>query len=112
MLVRDVGDKIKGSGRWPLVMDPSGQASVFLRYLVSGWRTLVPCSTAVLLSQCCWELLFVPMAHPTPSQCNPTPYPPASTDPLPQPTNCTNQPTGRIPTTSTRCPPSTWSPTA
>jgi hypothetical protein len=33
-LVRDVGDKIKADGRWPLVIDTSGQASVFLRYLV------------------------------------------------------------------------------
>ena len=36
VLVRDVGDKIKSDGRWPLVIDTSGQASVFLRYLVSG----------------------------------------------------------------------------
>mmetsp|Transcript_17327 Transcript_17327/g.52118 ORF Transcript_17327/g.52118 Transcript_17327/m.52118 type:complete len:511 (-) Transcript_17327:11-1543(-) len=35
VLVRDVGEKIKADGRWPLVIDPSGQASVFLRYLVS-----------------------------------------------------------------------------
>ena len=34
MLVKDVGSKIKSDGRWPLVIDTSGQASVFLRYLV------------------------------------------------------------------------------
>ena len=36
VLVRDVGDKIKADGRWPLLIDTSGQASVFLRYLVGG----------------------------------------------------------------------------
>jgi hypothetical protein len=34
VLVRDVGGKIAASGRWPLVIDTSGQASVFLRYMV------------------------------------------------------------------------------
>lgn len=32
VLIRDVGGKVAESGRWPLVIDPSGQASVFLRY--------------------------------------------------------------------------------
>ncbi|XP_051872424.1 IQ motif and ankyrin repeat domain-containing protein 1-like [Pristis pectinata] len=32
VLLKDVGDKIKQDGRWPLVIDPSGQASTFLRY--------------------------------------------------------------------------------
>ncbi|KXZ44826.1 hypothetical protein GPECTOR_61g779 [Gonium pectorale] len=32
VLVRDVGGLIAASGRWPLVLDSSGQASVFLRY--------------------------------------------------------------------------------
>lgn len=40
MLIRDVGGKIKADGRWPLVVDPSGQASVFLRYLVGGLQYL------------------------------------------------------------------------
>ncbi|XP_076463070.1 IQ motif and ankyrin repeat domain-containing protein 1-like [Babylonia areolata] len=32
VLFRDVGNKIKDSGKWPLIIDPSGQASTFLRY--------------------------------------------------------------------------------
>ncbi|XP_038057006.1 IQ motif and ankyrin repeat domain-containing protein 1-like isoform X2 [Patiria miniata] len=32
VLMRDVGDKIKNDGRWPLIIDPSGRASTFLRY--------------------------------------------------------------------------------
>ncbi|XP_059827533.1 IQ motif and ankyrin repeat domain-containing protein 1-like isoform X2 [Hypanus sabinus] len=32
VLLKDVGDKIKQDGRWPLIIDPSGQASTFLRY--------------------------------------------------------------------------------
>uniref|UniRef100_A0A8D1NGA8 IQ motif and ankyrin repeat containing 1 n=2 Tax=Sus scrofa TaxID=9823 RepID=A0A8D1NGA8_PIG len=32
VLLRDVGDRIRADGRWPLVIDPSGQAAVFLRY--------------------------------------------------------------------------------
>ncbi|XP_072432624.1 IQ motif and ankyrin repeat domain-containing protein 1-like isoform X3 [Chiloscyllium punctatum] len=32
VLLKDVGNKIKQDGRWPLVIDPSGQASIFLRY--------------------------------------------------------------------------------
>ncbi|KAK2170227.1 hypothetical protein NP493_1134g01036 [Ridgeia piscesae] len=32
VLIRDVGNKIKESGKWPLVIDTSGQSSVFLRY--------------------------------------------------------------------------------
>ncbi|GFR42368.1 hypothetical protein Agub_g3023, partial [Astrephomene gubernaculifera] len=32
VLLRDVGGLISASGRWPLVLDCSGQASVFLRY--------------------------------------------------------------------------------
>lgn len=39
VLIRDVGNKVAGDGRWPLVVDPSGQASVFLRYLVSTHGT-------------------------------------------------------------------------
>ncbi|XP_074658400.1 IQ motif and ankyrin repeat domain-containing protein 1-like [Tubulanus polymorphus] len=32
VLLRDVGNRIKESGKWPLIIDPSGQASIFLRY--------------------------------------------------------------------------------
>ncbi|GLC46364.1 IQ motif and ankyrin repeat domain-containing protein 1 [Pleodorina starrii] len=32
VLIRDVGGLIAASGKWPLVIDSSGQASVFLRY--------------------------------------------------------------------------------
>jgi len=32
VLMRDVGGKIKSDGRWPLIVDPSGQSAVFLRY--------------------------------------------------------------------------------
>ena len=41
VLVRDVGAKIKADGRWPLVIDTSGQASVFLRYLVNAWVAII-----------------------------------------------------------------------
>uniref|UniRef100_A0A8C5LED1 IQ motif and ankyrin repeat containing 1 n=1 Tax=Jaculus jaculus TaxID=51337 RepID=A0A8C5LED1_JACJA len=32
VLMKDVGDRIRADGRWPLVIDPSGQAAIFLRY--------------------------------------------------------------------------------
>ncbi|XP_066235750.1 IQ motif and ankyrin repeat domain-containing protein 1 isoform X1 [Saccopteryx leptura] len=32
VLMKDVGDRIRRDGRWPLVIDPSGQAATFLRY--------------------------------------------------------------------------------
>ncbi|CAD5125234.1 DgyrCDS13477 [Dimorphilus gyrociliatus] len=32
VLLRDVGNRIKESGKWPLIIDISGQASTFLRY--------------------------------------------------------------------------------
>ncbi|KAI8521319.1 IQ motif and ankyrin repeat domain-containing protein 1 [Branchiostoma belcheri] len=32
VLIRDVGNKIKDSGKWPLVIDESSQATTFLRY--------------------------------------------------------------------------------
>ncbi|XP_006032543.1 putative IQ motif and ankyrin repeat domain-containing protein LOC642574 homolog [Alligator sinensis] len=32
VLLKDVGDKICMDGRWPLIIDPSGQAATFLRY--------------------------------------------------------------------------------
>merc|ERR1712139_208488 len=31
-LLKDVGDKRKNDGRWPLVIDPSGKTSIFLTY--------------------------------------------------------------------------------
>lgn len=36
VLIRDVGGKLAASSKWPLVVDTSGQASVFLRYQVCG----------------------------------------------------------------------------
>ncbi|XP_030897301.1 putative IQ motif and ankyrin repeat domain-containing protein LOC642574 homolog [Leptonychotes weddellii] len=32
VLMKDVGDRLCADGRWPLVIDPSGQAATFLRY--------------------------------------------------------------------------------
>ena len=32
ILMRDVGNKIRDSGKWPLIIDPSGQVSIFLKY--------------------------------------------------------------------------------
>uniref|UniRef100_A0A4X2MEP4 IQ motif and ankyrin repeat containing 1 n=1 Tax=Vombatus ursinus TaxID=29139 RepID=A0A4X2MEP4_VOMUR len=32
VLLKDVGDRIQNDGRWPLVIDPTGQAATFLRY--------------------------------------------------------------------------------
>ncbi|XP_036904801.1 IQ motif and ankyrin repeat domain-containing protein 1 isoform X2 [Sturnira hondurensis] len=32
VLMKDVGGRIHADGRWPLVIDPSGQAATFLRY--------------------------------------------------------------------------------
>ncbi|XP_048125326.1 IQ motif and ankyrin repeat domain-containing protein 1-like isoform X2 [Alosa alosa] len=32
VLIKDVGGKVKQDGRWPLIVDPSGQAATFLRY--------------------------------------------------------------------------------
>uniref|UniRef100_A0A2K5LI51 IQ motif and ankyrin repeat containing 1 n=1 Tax=Cercocebus atys TaxID=9531 RepID=A0A2K5LI51_CERAT len=32
VLMKDVGNRIRADGRWPLVIDPSGQAATFLRY--------------------------------------------------------------------------------
>ncbi|XP_035671647.1 putative IQ motif and ankyrin repeat domain-containing protein isoform X1 [Branchiostoma floridae] len=43
VLVRDVGNKIKDSGKWPLVIDESSQASTFLRYQDTNYmNTLNP----------------------------------------------------------------------
>lgn len=32
VLMKDVGGRLRADGRWPLVIDPSGQAATFLRY--------------------------------------------------------------------------------
>merc|ERR1712048_411073 len=32
VIFRDVGNKMKDSGKWPLILDPTGQASLFLKY--------------------------------------------------------------------------------
>uniref|UniRef100_A0A2K6Q9X5 IQ motif and ankyrin repeat containing 1 n=1 Tax=Rhinopithecus roxellana TaxID=61622 RepID=A0A2K6Q9X5_RHIRO len=32
VLMKDVGGRVRADGRWPLVIDPSGQAATFLRY--------------------------------------------------------------------------------
>ena len=32
VVFKDVGNKIKTSGHWPLLIDTTGQATVFLRY--------------------------------------------------------------------------------
>lgn len=32
VLMRDVGNRIKDSGKWPMLIDPTGQATTFLRY--------------------------------------------------------------------------------
>ena len=32
VLIRDVGNKIAEDGRWPLLIDETGQVSVFVRY--------------------------------------------------------------------------------
>ncbi|XP_055482623.1 IQ motif and ankyrin repeat domain-containing protein 1 [Psammomys obesus] len=37
VLMKDVGDRIRADGRWPLVIDPSGQAATFLRYQDSNY---------------------------------------------------------------------------
>ncbi|XP_054564378.1 IQ motif and ankyrin repeat domain-containing protein 1 isoform X1 [Eptesicus fuscus] len=37
VLMKDVGDRIRADGRWPLVIDPSGQAATFLRYLDTNY---------------------------------------------------------------------------
>ena len=32
VLMRDVGNRIKDSGKWPMIIDTTGQASTFVRY--------------------------------------------------------------------------------
>ncbi|XP_074841641.1 IQ motif and ankyrin repeat domain-containing protein 1 [Carettochelys insculpta] len=43
VLLKDVGCKIRSDGRWPLIIDPSGQAATFLRYRDTNYlNTLNP----------------------------------------------------------------------
>uniref|UniRef100_A0A452IXW5 Uncharacterized protein n=1 Tax=Gopherus agassizii TaxID=38772 RepID=A0A452IXW5_9SAUR len=43
VLLKDVGSKIHSDGRWPLIIDPSGQAATFLRYRDTNYlNTLNP----------------------------------------------------------------------
>ncbi len=48
VLVRDVGGVVAASGRWPLLIDTSGQASVFLRYMVRSLSFLLLQAAAAL----------------------------------------------------------------
>ncbi|XP_066479131.1 IQ motif and ankyrin repeat domain-containing protein 1 [Tiliqua scincoides] len=41
VLLKDVGGKIHADGRWPLVIDPSGQAAIFLRYRDTNYLNTV-----------------------------------------------------------------------
>ncbi|XP_054841200.1 IQ motif and ankyrin repeat domain-containing protein 1 [Eublepharis macularius] len=41
VLFKDVGGKIRSDGRWPLVIDPSGQAAIFLRYRDTNYLNTV-----------------------------------------------------------------------
>ncbi|KAL8181388.1 UNVERIFIED_CONTAM: hypothetical protein K2H54_000549 [Gekko kuhli] len=41
VLFKDVGGKIHSDGRWPLVIDPSGQAAIFLRYRDTNYLNAV-----------------------------------------------------------------------
>ncbi|XP_077666457.1 IQ motif and ankyrin repeat domain-containing protein 1 [Eretmochelys imbricata] len=46
VLLKDVGGKIHSDGRWPLIIDPSGQAATFLRYRDTNYlNTLNPNDT-------------------------------------------------------------------
>lgn len=43
VLMRDVGNRIKDSGKWPLIIDPNAQAATFLRYRDTNYiNTLSP----------------------------------------------------------------------
>lgn len=43
VLLRDVGNRISESGKWPLIIDPNGQAATFLRYRDTNYiNTLSP----------------------------------------------------------------------
>lgn len=41
VLIRDVGNKITDDGRWPLIIDETGQASIFIRYSDSNYLNAV-----------------------------------------------------------------------
>ncbi|KAJ6661477.1 hypothetical protein lerEdw1_014386 [Lerista edwardsae] len=41
VLLKDVGGRIHADGRWPLVIDPSGQAAIFLRYRDTNYLNTV-----------------------------------------------------------------------
>ncbi|XP_042319603.1 IQ motif and ankyrin repeat domain-containing protein 1 isoform X2 [Sceloporus undulatus] len=41
VLLKDVGGIIEADGRWPLVIDPSGQAAIFLRYRDTNYLNTV-----------------------------------------------------------------------
>ncbi|XP_077207386.1 IQ motif and ankyrin repeat domain-containing protein 1 isoform X2 [Paroedura picta] len=41
VLFKDVGGKIHLDGRWPLIIDPSGQAAIFLRYRDTNYLNTV-----------------------------------------------------------------------
>uniref|UniRef100_A0A8C6XL29 IQ motif and ankyrin repeat containing 1 n=1 Tax=Naja naja TaxID=35670 RepID=A0A8C6XL29_NAJNA len=48
VLMKDVGGKIQADGRWPLIIDPSGQAAIFLRYRDTNYlNTANPTDMAV-----------------------------------------------------------------
>ncbi|XP_029140208.1 putative IQ motif and ankyrin repeat domain-containing protein LOC642574 homolog [Protobothrops mucrosquamatus] len=48
VLMKDVGGKMQADGRWPLVIDPSGQAAIFLRYRDTNYlNTANPADMAV-----------------------------------------------------------------
>ncbi|XP_060538151.1 IQ motif and ankyrin repeat domain-containing protein 1 isoform X3 [Pantherophis guttatus] len=48
VLMKDVGGKMQTDGRWPLIIDPSGQAAIFLRYRDTNYlNTANPADMAV-----------------------------------------------------------------
>ncbi|XP_053101726.1 IQ motif and ankyrin repeat domain-containing protein 1 isoform X1 [Hemicordylus capensis] len=48
VLLKDVGGRIQADGRWPLVVDPSGQTAIFLRYRDTNYlNTVDPSDMAV-----------------------------------------------------------------
>lgn len=47
VIIRDIGGKLKSASRWPLVIDVSGQSSVFFRYADTNYvNALSPKDTA------------------------------------------------------------------
>ena len=41
VLLKDIGNKVRDSGKWPLVWDASGQSGIFLRYIDSNYVNAV-----------------------------------------------------------------------